>query len=206
LTTGKCIIRSDDYPENIVDYGRDVNATFTPATPWSAATGATPVQDINTMLTRFNDLTGQGATTVLTSTKVFNTLLEHQDFNDTFVKPFAGINVPYVQTFQAVPGAQFRGYLPGGSIAIWTYDATYTLGGVKKRFIPETFFGVIGGGAGFVVHSQIQNLDAGMQPLEYFDYMWKQPDPSALFMICESSPLVVPGNANMTVGGVGFVV
>jgi Phage major capsid protein E len=206
LTTGKIRIISDDQPLIEVDFGRSATAAFVPATGWHLP-ASTPVQDINNMLELSYNLTGSPATHVLTTTKVWNALLKNQDFNDTFVKPFAGIAVPYIQTMNPNPtAAQFRGYLPGGNVAIWTYDATYKNGGVLKRFIPDTFFGVISaGGGGTLAHCAIQNLDAFGQPLEYFDSMWKQPDPSAIFMMCESSPMVIPSNKNMMVGGSGFV-
>ncbi len=208
LTTGKLVVRSDDQPEFTVDYGRDPSATFAPALPWTDPL-STPVQDINDMLELSYDLNMSGATHVLTTTKVWNALVKHQDFNDTFVKPFAGINVPYTQTMQANPSqAQFRGYLPGGTVAIWTYDAKYDLNGVQTSFLPVDFFGIINApqGRGFLAHCAIQHLEAYGQPLEYFDYQWVNKDPSAIFMISESSPMVVPASANMTVGGVGFVV
>lgn len=207
LITGKNIIESQDFVRQVVDFGRDINATFTPLVPWSL-NAATPVQDIFNMVVRFNDLTGQAPSLILTTTSVWNALVKHNDFNDTYVKPYAGISVPYpAMVMENYNMPKLMGKLPGTSIEIWTYDAKYKdSNGVFKRFIPESYFGMIGGGSGTIAYCQIQDSKAGYQPMKYFYKMWENEDPAHTFMTCVSSPLVIPSNKNMAVGGVGFIV
>ena len=206
LMTGKNIIESSDVPREVIDFGRDANATFVPTIPWNVV-NSIPVQDINNMIVRFNDLTGQAPSLILTTTSVWNALVKHNDFNDTYIKPYAGINVPYpaimLENYN-VP--KLMGTMPGTSIQIWTYDAKYKSNGVFKRFIPESYFGLIGGGPGTIAYCQIQDPLASYRPMKYFDKMWYNNDPAGEHLMCQSSPLVIPSNKNMAVGGVGFIV
>jgi hypothetical protein len=207
LITGKNIIESSDYVRDVIDFGRDVNATFTPATPWNVSTTATPVQDINNMVVRFNDLTGQAPSIALTTTSVWNALVKHNDFNDTYVKPYAGITVPFPATVMAnYNQAKYMGSLPGTDIQIWVYDAKYKENGIFKRFIPASYFGLIGGGQGTTAFCQIQDPEAGDVAVKYFDKIWNNPDPAGIHLMCQSSPLIIPSNKNMAVGGTGFII
>jgi Phage major capsid protein E len=206
LTTGKMICRSDDYPEQIIDFGRDPTANFVPLLPWSSAT-ATPLQDINNMMTLYSDLTTTSVKYVLTTSKVWNALVKHQDFNDAFVKPIIGFAQPLQQMLAGDPMvAQFRGYLPSTTIPVWTYDASYTVKGIKKRLIPDTFFGLYGDTNGVQVTCPVEHFAAGGQPLQYFDFMWLDEGIGKLNITCESAPMLIPSNKNMFVGGTGFAV
>lgn len=202
LTTGKIVIESDDFVKYEVDYGRDASLNFSPSTVWSDV-GALIVDDINTMVSLLIAKGNAAPTVALTSTSVFNAMLKNTQFKASFIAPVEQVQIAY--TPQLIDGmkAQYRGMI--GSVQIWVYDAVIKTGGATTRLIPNDFFALISDMNGVLAHCAIQNLKAFGQPLDYFDDQWYNPDPSALFMMTESSPLVVPSNPNGVVGGVDFI-
>lgn len=202
LLTGKMTFASDDFPSVTVDYGRSAACTFTPATKWDAV-GATPLDDIEIMITRAVDEGGVMPTVALTSSKVFNNLFRNAAFKEQFQTPYAGIQVVANPVFTNPTMPQLRGTF--GGIQFWTYDNTFRIGSTVSRFIPIDYFGLISDMAGFLAHCAIQNLEAYGQPLDYFLYQWQEKNPSSIQMVAESSPLIVPSNKNGVVGGTGFI-
>lgn len=202
VVTGKVVLESDNYSRNVVSFGRDASLAFTPAIAWDQS-GATPVEDIDTMAQRMLDVNGGEATMILTTGKVWAVLEKNPDFKAKFVAPYAGISVPYRPELNASKTAKFKGYL--GDIEIWTYDATYKNKGQTKRFIPVDYFALIADTSGYVTQCKIENIHANGLALEYFDRQWYEEDPSGIMLLTESSPLVVPSNKNGIVGGQGFI-
>lgn len=206
LLTGKLVLRSDDFPEYIVDYNRDAACTYAPATLWSAG-GATVVSDIEAMMKIAVDKGGVSPRMALTTSKVYTAMINNAEFKARFVTPLAGISAPVTPQFNRTDKPQYRGMFDG--LEIWAYDAGYIrdVNGseVFTRYIPETYFGLVSDMDGTLSHCGILHLDAYMQPLEYFDYMDESKNPSAITMLAESSPLVSPSNKNGVVGGTGFV-
>jgi hypothetical protein len=205
ITTGQVVIMSDNQPRFVQSFGRDPSAVFNPTALWSAA-GSTPVQDINNMLALANDLSGP-ASMILTTTAVWNALLKNNDFNDTYLKPYVGVAVPFTPGMVVNQNKPvLRGYLPNTTVPIYTYDAKYKLGlGTPfTRFLPNGFFGVVST-TGVQAQAQIKALPAYGQGLDYFDSQEIKISPSLLHMYCESAPALIPGNPNWIVGGSNFI-
>jgi hypothetical protein len=205
MTTGQVVVMSDNQPRFVQSFNRSASSVFAPAALWSTA-AATPVQDINTMLALANDLSGP-ATMILTTTAVWNALLKHQDFNDTYLKPYAGVSVPFTPGMVIDQNKPvLRGFLPNTNVPVYTYDAKYklALGAAATRFLPNGFFGVISA-TGVIAQAQIKALPAFGQALDYFDSDEYKISPSLLHMYCESAPAIIPGNPNWVVGGSNFI-
>lgn len=202
LLYGKTTFASSDFPSYTVDYERNAACNFAPLVKWNQA-NATPVQDIQSMINISVEHAQVSPNLSLTSSKVFNALIQNDEFKEKFIKPYASISVPITPTFDDPAKPQFRGTID--NIQIWTYDATHNLNGVSERFIPEDFFGLVSDANGWIAHCAIQNIEAFGQPLEFFLTQWQEKNPSSIQMLGESSPLAVPNNKNGLVGGRGFV-
>ncbi|SPL70313.1 major capsid protein [Acinetobacter stercoris] len=203
LMHGQYLLHSDDYEYNLVDYRRDASLTFTPLTPWNQA-NAKPVTDIATMKQLMIDAEGGEAKLAIMSGAVWAALQENAEFQTKFVKPYAGISVPYTPSLNVHTGATFKGYLE--DIELWVYDATYRMKGQVKRFIPKDFFSLISDTRGSVAHCKIKNMLANGAVTQYFDRQWYNEDPSGIMLMTESSPLAVPSNKNGVCCGTGFIV
>ncbi|MCL5769312.1 major capsid protein [Acinetobacter sp. ANC5681] len=202
LLYGKTTFASADFPSYTVDYNRDAACNFAPLVKWNLA-NATPVQDMQSMINISVEYAGVAPNLALTSSKVFNALIQNDEFKEKFIKPYASISVPITPTFDDPAKPQFRGTVD--NVQIWTYDGTHNMNGSVERFIPEDFFGMISDANGWMAHCAIQNIDAFGQALEFFLTQWQEKNPSSIQMLAESSPLAVPNNKNGLVGGRGFV-
>lgn len=202
LLYGKTTFASADFPSYTVDYNRDAACNFAPLVKWNLA-NATPVQDMQSMINISVEYAGVAPNLALTSSKVFNALIQNDEFKEKFIKPYASISVPITPTFDDPAKPQFRGTVD--NVQIWTYDGTHNMNGSIERFIPEDFFGMISDANGWMAHCAIQNIEAFGQALEFFLTQWQEKNPSSIQMLAESSPLAVPNNKNGLVGGRGFV-
>ncbi|MCY6411204.1 major capsid protein [Acinetobacter sp. VNH17] len=202
LLYGKTTFASADFPSYTVDYNRDAACNFAPLVKWNLA-NATPVQDMQGMINISVEYAGVAPNLALTSSKVFNALIQNDEFKEKFIKPYASISVPITPTFDDPAKPQFRGTVD--NVQIWTYDGTHNMNGSVERFIPEDFFGMISDANGWMAHCAIQNIEAFGQALEFFLTQWQEKNPSSIQMLAESSPLAVPNNKNGLVGGRGFV-
>lgn len=202
LLYGKTTFASADFPSYTVDYNRDAACNFAPLVKWNLA-NATPVQDMQSMINISVEYAGVAPNLALTSSKVFNALIQNDEFKEKFIKPYASISVPITPTFDDPAKPQFRGTVD--NVQIWTYDGTHNMNGSVERFIPEDFFGMISDANGWMAHCAIQNIDAFGQAIEFFLTQWQEKNPSSIQMLAESSPLAVPNNKNGLVGGRGFV-
>lgn len=203
LLNGKYLLQSDDYPTNLVDYERDASLSFTPAVPWNQA-GAKPVSDIEAMEQLLLDNNGGASKAYLMSGKIWAALSKNDEFQERFVKPYAGIAVPYKPSLNVQDGASFKGYLDEKEL--WVFDGTYRLKSGTYRFIPNDYFAAISDLNGSVAQCKIKNMLANGAVQKYFDRQWYSEDPSGIFLMTESAPLAVPSNKNGVCGGKGFIV
>ena len=207
LTTGKIIVVSDDQPKVEIDYGRDVLAAFTPAIAWTNVATATPVVDFQTMQDKMFALTGSYSGKIVMRTAVWNALIKTDQFKAAFITPNNGIrNVLENTTFNTAENqANLKMKLDNGA-EIWTFDGFYTdAAGAKQYYLPAGYCGMVHSAVGLRAFGKIQDIEANFQGFKYYPKTWKNPDPSVLFLMTQSAPMVVPGHANMVVGGVGFV-
>lgn len=201
LTTGKMVLESDDYTKNEVSYGRHASLAYSPTTAWDQA-NATPYRDVKTMAQRIIDNGGGTPKTLLLSNKNWGYLKNDPEFQAEYVKPNPGINIPFAQTMGISDGPVFHGAFD--NIEIWTLDATYNLNGAATRYIPSGYVGLHADTNGFQAQCKIKHIDAGGQPLTYFDKQWQPEDPGGIVALTESAPLLVPSNKNGWCGGTAF--
>lgn len=204
LTKGKTLAVGDDHEAMEIDFGRDVNLTFTPLKKWSEK-DATIVQDIETMNGLLVEYGNASATAIVTSSKTFLNMVNNDEFKARFIAPKGSTAPnPFDLGLNNPIAVKYRGEFDG--INVYTYDATHTLNGEVERFIDETGFYLISDMAGFQAQCMIKHMkNPDELAHEFFDYSIEQNDPSGLKMICESSPLPVPSNVNGVCGGVGFI-
>lgn len=202
LTKGKYVLQSDDYERNDVDFRRDASLQYMPVTQWNTA-GAKPVDDIKRMIERQLDADGGEAKVSLMSSSVWQSLWNNEEFKKEFITPYAGISVPVDPSFGVKRSATLKGTFDG--IEFWTYDETYRHKNQVKRLIPKDFFGLVSDTNGSVAHCKINNMLAQGSAQQYFDRQFYVEDPSAIFLMTESAPLVLPSNKNGVVGGSGFI-
>lgn len=90
----------------------------------------------------------------------------------------------------------FHGTLPGG-VNVWTYNDTYEDNdGVEQPFLASGTVVLLGDVEGTRCFGAIMDDEADWAPLSKFPKMWQQKDPSGIFIMTQSAPLMVPGRPN----------
>ncbi len=208
IANGSVVVSGEDYPEQFVDFGRDDSLTdvLTSTARWGE-TAAAPLTDIKTMRQAAYTLGGYPITSLIFGASAWElfcadtdvaALLSTQSRGSTsdFRKPVMGDGAPYA--FEGQIGNAAVG--SGGMLSLWTYSNFYeeTLGGSTVDYIGEYDVIGVGNPMGVQAFGAIMDADAGLAALRLFPKMWKNPDPSVVYTMTQSAPLMVPMNPNST--------
>lgn len=203
LLDGIVTVVGEDYPEVQVDFNRDPSLTVILAGPalWSDPL-STPLQDVEDWSNDMNSAPfGTPANVIVMPPDVWKVFIKHQDIVDSLNNEFKGtqtfqLDTTVVSEFEM---AKKRGTI-NGDIEVWVYGDEYEdETGVLTPYIDpgKIIMGHKMMTEGVQAHGAILDVDV-LRPLEFFPKMWKQEDPSVIFTMTESAPLVVPGRPNAT--------
>ena len=202
LVYGYVDVVGDDYPLVRVDFLRNaLNAVILAGVNlWSAPATATPVANLTTWATVVAGNQGGSVTDVVLGANVWAKMTQTAEFKSLYAtsQPLGGslpnILPSVMDDEQKIYHGQF------GQFRIWTYNGTYTDdAGATQFYIPpndvvlvakQTMQGVQAFGA-------IMDHDS-LEPAQYFPKMWKQEDPSVIYEMVQSAPLVIPRNVDST--------
>jgi hypothetical protein len=86
----------------------------------------------------------------------------------------------------------------GGELRLWTYRNFYraTVNSAKVDYMDVNAVVGIGAVDGVQAFGAIMDADAGLAPLQIFPKMWKNQDPSVVYVMSQSAPLMVPLRPN----------
>lgn len=197
---GQVVLEDDDYPKATVDFQRDADLTIdlTGGDEWTSSSGI--VKDINDWRSLVRRKPFGGPTNRLTVTpsvwdvmsintglvaQLDTTVRGTRDTLNTGVRE--GLQVEKMGTI-------------GGNLEIWLYSDYYELqDGTAVPFMQDGDVLLSGPNVqGTRCYGAILDLDAGLRSLPLFPKMWKNQDPSVLYIMTQSAPLMVPVNPNNT--------
>lgn len=201
LVYGYVDVAGDDYPLVRVDFQRDPSHQLVLAAPnlWSAPTGK-PVSNLDAWSTTLASNQGGTVSDVILGANTWAPLSTNPEFRDLYknFQPVGGQLPGLLPSVQDNDQKVYRGMF--GQFRLWSYNATYTdEKGVSQFYIPpdevvlvakQTLRGVQAFGA-------IQDHDS-LAAVKYFPKMWKQDDPSVIYSMTQSAPLLVPRTVNST--------
>ena len=202
---GKVTIAGEDYPTQVVDFGRDPGLTRTLLTTsrWGEA-DADPLKDIAELRKLAFQKSGSPITRLTMGLEAFDRF-----FADDSVKELLkGDDVARISDSQMSafgdPGAayEYRGVLQGangqGRVEVYTYNEEYeNEQGTTTPFMSA--YDVVGTGPGLQgtrCFGAIRDKRAGLAAMAMFPKMWDQEDPSLTYTMTQSAPLMVPANTN----------
>lgn len=199
VMNGQVTIESDSYPTALVDFGRDAGHTVTlgSGARWGDS-GVNPLQNLedwgNLMLDK-----GAGGpyrvTMGVDAWRAFYANPEVQKQLNTEIRGTSGNlnNGPAVYN-----GAMFRGTI-GVGFEIWTYNDWYhNASGVVTPFMNSKDVVITSSAInGTRCYGAIMDV-ASMQAVRTFPKSWIENNPSALMLLLQSAPLVVPARPNAT--------
>lgn len=200
IADGQITISGDNYPTQTVLFGRDGThaVNLTGADRWSETT-AEPLKDIDAWMTKLHRKAGFVATRATMGVDAFAAFISHQTVLDQ-------LNIRRVadpMELRLGPGngepAQYKGRLANG-LEIWVYNDIYENdAGVQTEVMhPSDVILTSPGVEGVQCYGAILDADANFAATDLFPKMWKENDPSAIFLMTQSAPLMVPTRPNAT--------
>jgi hypothetical protein len=214
IIDGKVIIKGEDYPETLVDFRRHASLTgvLAGAAKWDQATGD-PLADLKTMRLNANQRSGARITTHVFGQDAWNKFCFSVRFGDLqgfkALREMMNINYGGVDAkVNLIPagyeGMEYMGRISGldGSGAIDAYVNTSKYideDGSEQFYLDQsTVVGVSDAVQGVRCFGAIKDKRAGYKALDVFAKNWDQEDPSAEYLLSQSSPLMVPKQPDAT--------
>lgn len=208
MVNGSITVSGEDYPTVIVNFGRDpaLVVTLSGGALWSNPTTADPISDFETiaLLVRHKsrgavvqDFIMNGVTWGL-----LRTIIGTQDKIKNLYSVFQRV-VP-ISTYDLGPRrdvlAEYVGRI-SDRFNLIVYDGFYhDDNGVEQKLIPDNrVIAVASSGLeGTRYHGAILDIEAQMQPRDFFVKTWLEKNPSGLQVLSQSAPLVAPRRPNAT--------
>lgn len=196
---GQVTVSGEDYPTVTIDFGRAANHTviLSGTALWSND-ASLPDDDLEEWASRVHDAEGFVVTRVTMGRlawKAFKRnpsierLLETRRGSESKAETGPGLG----------ESVEYKGQI--GSFNIYVYNDVYEdeNGAMQPMMDPRDV--LLEAGAGFDgvrAFGAIMDADAGLQALDIFPKMWKNPDPSVVYLMSQSAPLMIPSRPNCT--------
>lgn len=197
LRAGTVTVQGDDYPTQVVDFGRQaaLTKTLTSGDRWGEM-GVSPLGDINRWALEALQASGAKPVDVTLDIDAWNLLIADEAFKtrldtrwvDNAVMSLGGPNAQGGTYMGTVDGFNFFVY------ADWYIDPA---DGQEKPILPSHTV-ILSGQAleGAQAFGAIRDEAAGYQALPIFPKSWVEQDPAVRYVMSQSAPLVVPTRVN----------
>jgi hypothetical protein len=195
LRTGAVVIEGENYPARTVDFERNASHTVTLSgtAVWGGADANVwgNLLDWNRLVYESGSpgrdlILGRNASTLFFADEKVQAAMETRRGSVTTLESY---NV------QGSP-VTYHGTLQGG-LNVFTYGDAYENNmGVMQDYLDPDEILLVGDIGGVRAFGAIMDRKAGYQPVAMFPKMWENEDPSALYLMTQSAPLMVPTNVN----------
>jgi hypothetical protein len=191
---GAIIIEGENYPRVSLSFGRNAANTkvLTLGARWSETT-STPLADLESWNTEMFQRAGYPISRVTFSPEAFAAFSGHAD-----VKGLLETRRGSTFAMETAPGdgrpVQYRGTLPGSNIDLYVYNDFYEDNqGNQVRFLDAGDIVLTAASVdGIRAFGAIMDKKANYEARPMFPKMWEQEDPSGLFIMTQSAPLMIP--------------
>lgn len=206
LIYGKLTLEAVDYPTRIVDFKRaaDHTVTLVGDARWStigtAGSKANVMKDLNAWIARVRRAPfGGPVNRVTVGTDVIEFMLQDPSVTKQLDLLTRGTSADLNTGLRDGSYIEYIGKL-GPNVELWVNGEYYEEDdGTQVNYMPKD--GVLLSGPaidGARCYGAILDADANFMAQSVFTKMWKQEDPSAVFVMSQSAPLPVPVNINNT--------
>jgi hypothetical protein len=196
---GAVTVSGPDYPTSSVSFSRDASMSknLTGTARWSEAT-STPLADIETWMQEMHRLSGYTPTRITMGINAWDAFKSHAD-----VKEMLDTRRGSKNQMESGPGNgmpwQYRGSLDSaGGLEVWTYNDIYEddAGNSVNFLDQDTVVLTSPAVEGVRAFGAIMDRRIGWAATPMFSKMWEQEDPSALYLMTQSAPLMIPTRPN----------
>lgn len=196
---GSVTVKGPDYPAMSVSFGRDaaLSKNLTAGLRWSEATSK-PLEDIENWMQEMHRLCGYTPTRITMGVNAWNAFKKHADVKDMLDTRRGSKNAMETGPGNGLPW-QYRGSIDSaGGLEVWTYNDIYEDDdGNSVNFLDQDTVVLTSPAVeGVRAFGAIMDRKAGWAPASMFPKMWEQEDPSALYLMTQSAPLMIPTRPN----------
>ena len=197
---GKFTVSGEDYPEQLVDFGRHADNTIvlTGSAKWDTATHK-PLSDIRSAAKLVRTKGRRASNIVIMNSNTYDPFYDSENVKDALDRD-KGQSESMRLSAAGYDAIEYQGTIRGQSY--FTYDETIT--------DPDTGDEVFHIPDGDVVVASTSGLDGvraygsildvtSLKSMPRFAKTWIEDDPSALWSMTQSAPLIIPANTNATV-------
>lgn len=210
LIDGMVTVEGKDYPKVTIDFNRDASltVTLTGTAKWDEPSGtstATPVEDLQLMRRKINDLTGDVARDYVfgpDAWALFYATLDPKELQNNEIRGSEGTISAFLDGLEGVEYAgDIRGVGGAGLMRCWVYSQKVLEDentSVLTDILDTNTVVLIGSGVqGVDCYGAIEDLDS-LVATKYFPKIYDEKDPSVRYLLTQSAPLPVPKQINCT--------
>ena len=197
---GQVTVSGEDYPSVTIDFGRAANHTviLSGTALWSDYDNSNPDDDLEDWAARIREAEGFVVTRVTMGSTAWKAFRKHPA-----IKELLETRRGSKSEAETGPGlgesVEYKGQI--GAFNIYVYSDVYEdeTGTMQPMMDPrDVLLEAEGGFDGVRAFGAIMDADAGLQALDIFPKMWKNPDPSVIYLLSQSAPLMIPSRPNCT--------
>lgn len=198
---GAVTIVGENYPMVNLAFGRhaDHTKTLTTTARWSQST-STPLTDIENWNQEMMSRDGYPIARITMSPTAWGYFINHEQVKDMLNVLRGGTTNLELGPGNAANPSQYRGTLKSANIDIYVYSDSYedNQGAQVKMLDDDDIVLTSANVAGVRAFGAIMDKKADWQAVPIFPKMWEQEDPSGVFVMTQSAPLMIPGRPNGT--------
>lgn len=199
---GSVTVSGDDYPTQVVDFGRHADMTMTLAgtAQWDDS-AKNVLGNIETIRTRVQKRSGSGVTRLTFGLNAWAAFIADDAVQALLSTQKRGSSSDFNSKLGSGSPSEYRGELSGkgtGVLELFTYSDTYESdnAGTEADFLNSNYVVATGPGIQGVrcFGAILDNESLAAVPI--FPKMWPNNDPSVTYIMSQSAPLMVPGQPN----------
>ena len=200
MLNGEVVVEGENYPTQTVRFGRSASntETLTGGSMWSAPTTAKPLDNIKTWAQQVQR-SGRKPTRLIMGVDASAAFFAADQVQQQFeARRGTTMGQNFERNNLSGDSITVHGTLPGG-IEVVTYNDIYEDNmGEEQPFMPANAVLLTGNVDGVQAFGAIMDRQSQYRAMPIFPKMYEQEDPSGLFILTQSAPLMVPLVPNAT--------
>lgn len=202
IVKGQVTVYGENYPSVTIAFGRNPanTKTLTTTRRWTVANAATstPITDIQGWALEMQRRSGRILTRITLTPAAVQGLYASQQVQ-RMLETRRGSTLTLETARVDGQNVLSLGTLPGTGVELYQYFETYENNqGEEVPYVADGTIVLTGDVQGYRAYGAIMDDDANYAPLTRFPSMWKQKDPSGIFMMTQSAPLMIPLRTDAT--------
>ena len=200
IIDGQVVVEGENYPSRTVQFGRSAanSDVLTGTAMWSNPTTAKPLDDVKRWATQVQRSGVKANRLTLSPDSAAAFFATDQVKAEFETRRGTSFGQNFERNDLSGDTVTYHGVLPGG-IEVVTYSDIYEDNmGDEQPFMPSNVALLTGNPDGLRAFGAVMDRKAEWRSVPIFQKMYEQEDPSGLFLLSQSAPLMIPRRPNAT--------